>query len=98
MLLQQHEVDCKFQPITCEKCKELVSKQKMEVHKNRECPQRIIKCDHCHVEMPQAQKKVSGLGSFLRMVNETVTVEPIAYDQPLKNNTDTSQLQWSDLE
>lgn len=73
MLLQQHEVDCKFQPITCEKCKELVSKQKMEVHKNRECPQRIIKCDHCHVEMPQAQKKVSGLGSFLRMVNETVT-------------------------
>ena len=67
--LQQHEVDCKFQPVTCDKCKKLVSKQKIDSHKSRECPQRIVKCEHCRAEMPQAQKTVSGcLCSFLAMM------------------------------
>ena len=57
--LQGHEGSCKFQPTTCEKCGELVTKQKLETHKSRECPQLVIKCEHCEAQMAQVKKKVS---------------------------------------
>lgn len=53
----KHEEECKHKPMVCEKCGEHVSKQKIDQHKNRECPQRVVKCEHCHLDIVFVQKK-----------------------------------------
>ncbi|KAL8562406.1 hypothetical protein ACOMHN_066120 [Nucella lapillus] len=53
----KHEAECQHQPLVCEKCGEHVSKQKLDAHKMRDCLKRVVKCDHCHLDVVFDQKK-----------------------------------------
>ncbi|XP_076436928.1 TNF receptor-associated factor 2-like isoform X1 [Babylonia areolata] len=53
----KHEVECQHQPLVCELCGDQVSKQKMSQHKTNECPQRVIKCRHCNMDIVFCQKE-----------------------------------------